>query len=161
MSRTTFRAWFKGVRSPAGVLCCDISDGHRTEYDVRAGAYWVPINWLVVAGAAKKAIIRNAGNRLAKPSSGMPVFAAVSKIRCFVRAMRVSGVPAPFARGCGILIAEQLSPFWSLDQSDSVLLPTVTCLNYSSCSGHAMTSTHRRSTQKNISKTSCAPDRMR
>ncbi len=38
------RAWFKGVRSPAGVPCCDISDGHRTEYDVRSGAYWVPIN---------------------------------------------------------------------------------------------------------------------
>src|SRR6266853_514150 len=57
------RAWFKGVRSPAGVPCCDISDGHRTEYDVRAGAYWVPINgswWRV----PEKAIIRNAGNPL-------------------------------------------------------------------------------------------------
>ncbi len=40
------RTWFKGVRSPAGVPCCDISDGHRTEYDVRAGAYWVPIDGL-------------------------------------------------------------------------------------------------------------------
>ena len=37
------RAWFKGVIAPNGVPCCDISDGHRTEYDVRAGAYWVPI----------------------------------------------------------------------------------------------------------------------
>jgi hypothetical protein len=24
------RAWFKGVMSPNGVPCCDISDGHRT-----------------------------------------------------------------------------------------------------------------------------------
>src|ERR1700716_479897 len=40
------RRWFKSVRSPAGVPCCDISDGHRTEYDLRAGAYWVPINGL-------------------------------------------------------------------------------------------------------------------
>jgi hypothetical protein len=57
------RTWFKGVRSPAGVPCCDISDGHRTEYDVRAGAYWVPINglWWQVP---EKAIIRNAGNPL-------------------------------------------------------------------------------------------------
>src|SRR5258708_9824094 len=57
------RAWFKGVRSQDGVPCCDISDGHRTEYDVRAGAYWVPINglwWRV----PEKAIIRNAGNPL-------------------------------------------------------------------------------------------------
>ena len=55
------RAWFKGVRSPAGVPCCDISDGHRTEYDVRSGAYWVPINglWWQVP---EKAIVRNAGN---------------------------------------------------------------------------------------------------
>jgi hypothetical protein len=40
------RAWFKGVGSPAGVPCCDISDGHRAEYDVRAGTYWVPIDGL-------------------------------------------------------------------------------------------------------------------
>ena len=37
------RAWFKGVMAPNGVPCCDISDGHRTEYDFREGAYWVPI----------------------------------------------------------------------------------------------------------------------
>src|SRR6202140_3820583 len=53
------RTWFKGVRSPAGVPCCDISAGHRTEYDVRGGAYWVPINglWWQVP---EKAIVRNA-----------------------------------------------------------------------------------------------------
>jgi hypothetical protein len=37
------RAWFKGVIAPNGVPCCDIADGHRTEYDFREGAYWVPI----------------------------------------------------------------------------------------------------------------------
>src|SRR6266516_8048575 len=37
------RAWFKSVIAPSGVPCCDISDGHRTEYDFREGAYWVPI----------------------------------------------------------------------------------------------------------------------
>ena len=44
------RAWFKGVIAPNGVPCCDMSDGHRTEYDVRAGAYWAPIDgqWLEV-----------------------------------------------------------------------------------------------------------------
>src|SRR5258706_9460371 len=55
------RAWFKGVRSPAGVPCCDISDGHRTEYDVRAGAYWVPINVLGWRGPVKGGSC-NAGN---------------------------------------------------------------------------------------------------
>ena len=55
------RAWFKGVVSPSGVPCCDIADGHRTAYDLRAGAYWVPIDglrWQV----PERAIIRNQGN---------------------------------------------------------------------------------------------------
>ena len=44
------RAWFKSVMAPNGVPCCDISDGHRTDYDVRKGAYWVPIEgqWMEV-----------------------------------------------------------------------------------------------------------------
>jgi hypothetical protein len=55
------RAWFKGVVSPNGVPCCDISDGHRTAYDVRGGAYWVPIDglWWQVP---ERAVIRNQGN---------------------------------------------------------------------------------------------------
>jgi hypothetical protein len=55
------RAWFRNVLAPNGVPCCDISDGHRTEYDVRNGAYWVPIDgeWMLVP---ERAIIRNAGN---------------------------------------------------------------------------------------------------
>src|SRR5258708_37742690 len=59
------RAWFKGVGSPRGIPCCDISDGHRTEYDVRDGAYWVPINGLWWRWAAK-ARLRHAG----KPRGG-------------------------------------------------------------------------------------------
>jgi len=55
------RAWFKSVIAPNGVPCCDISDGHRTSYDVRGGAYWVPIEgeWMMVP---KRAVIRDRGN---------------------------------------------------------------------------------------------------
>jgi hypothetical protein len=55
------RAWFKGVMAPNGVPCCDISDGHRTDYDVRNGAYWVPIEgeWMAVP---ERAIIRDRAN---------------------------------------------------------------------------------------------------
>jgi hypothetical protein len=55
------RAWFKGVVSPSGVPCCDISDGHRTTYDVRQGVYWVPIEgeWMAVPD---RAVIRDRGN---------------------------------------------------------------------------------------------------
>ena len=55
------RAWFKSVIAPNGVPCCDISDGHRTRYDVRGGAYWVPIEvkWMQVP---ERAVIRDRGN---------------------------------------------------------------------------------------------------
>jgi hypothetical protein len=55
------RAWFKSVMAPNGVPCCDISDGRRTSYDVRGGAYWVPIEgeWMMVP---ERAIIRDRGN---------------------------------------------------------------------------------------------------
>ena len=55
------RAWFKSVIAPNGVPCCDISDGHRTSYDVRGGAYWVPIEgeWMMVP---ERAVIRDRGN---------------------------------------------------------------------------------------------------
>lgn len=55
------RAWFKSVKSPKGVPCCDVSDGHRTDYDMREGAFWVPIEgtWMRVP---EEAIIKDAGN---------------------------------------------------------------------------------------------------
>ena len=55
------RAWFKSVIAPNGVPCCDELDGHRTTYDVRAGAYWVPIEgqWMQVP---ERAVIRDQGN---------------------------------------------------------------------------------------------------
>jgi hypothetical protein len=55
------RAWFKAVTAPNGVPCCDIADGHRTDYEFRAGAYWVPIEgqWLAVP---ERAVIRDHGN---------------------------------------------------------------------------------------------------
>lgn len=55
------RAWFKAVIAPNGVPCCDITDGHRTDYEVRNGAYWVPIEgvWMQVPGHA---VIRDRGN---------------------------------------------------------------------------------------------------
>jgi hypothetical protein len=36
------REWFRGVQSQSGMLCCDIADGHLTDYEVRSDGYWVP-----------------------------------------------------------------------------------------------------------------------
>ena len=55
------QAWFKGVRRPDGRPCCDIADGYRTFYDVRAGSYWVPIDGSG-GECPDRAVVRNAGN---------------------------------------------------------------------------------------------------
>jgi hypothetical protein len=35
------REWFKHVRSPQGVPCCDIADGYRTDWERRGTEIWV------------------------------------------------------------------------------------------------------------------------
>jgi hypothetical protein len=84
------RAWWKSVRSPHGVPCCDISDGHLTDWRGDAdGTYWVPIadNWYQVP---PEAIVYDAGNPYEKAvvwyvnqgvdENGKPAI----YIRCFV-----------------------------------------------------------------------------
>jgi hypothetical protein len=79
------RSWFKAVISPSGVPCCDISDGHRTEYDVRNGAYWVPIDglwWEVPAHA----VIRDGGNPVGEAVVWYVHYRGSIVISCFVPA---------------------------------------------------------------------------
>src|SRR3954469_19130678 len=45
------RAWFKGVRSPAGIPCCDISDGASHGVRGARGSLLSSNQWFVVAGA--------------------------------------------------------------------------------------------------------------
>lgn len=83
------RSWFKGVRSPHGVPCCDMADGHRTLEDWRGSTYWIPnpaalgaIEWMEVP---PEAVVYNAGN----PTGEAVVWYVVQGpgqvfIRCFV-----------------------------------------------------------------------------
>ncbi len=79
----SIRAWFKNVRSPNGVPCCDIADGHRTEFDMRQDGYWVPIDgvWLPVPGDA---VVKNAGNPVGEAVVWYTKFNGRAFIRCFV-----------------------------------------------------------------------------
>jgi hypothetical protein len=58
---SNIRAWFKGVRSAQGIPCCDIADGHRTDYDMRQDSYWVPIDGKWTRGPGE-AVLQNSGN---------------------------------------------------------------------------------------------------
>jgi len=59
------RSWFKSLRSPAGVHCCDIADGHRTNWEIRSTGYFIPNpmdptgDWIAVP---PEAVVHNAGN---------------------------------------------------------------------------------------------------
>ena len=79
------RAWFKGVVAPNGVPCCDIADGHRTEYDFREGAYWVPIEgqWMVVP---ERAMIRDRRNPVGEAVVWYVHHRGAIVISCFVPA---------------------------------------------------------------------------
>jgi hypothetical protein len=79
------RDWFRSVRSPKGINCCDIADGHRTTWrGTSEGGYEVPIQgeWRKVP---PEAIVLNAGN----PTGEAIVWYVkqgenVYHIRCFV-----------------------------------------------------------------------------
>lgn len=56
------KEWFRKVRPPGGgIPCCDVADGHRTDYEVRADGYWVPIDG-EMHHVPPEAVIRNMGN---------------------------------------------------------------------------------------------------
>lgn len=79
------RAWFKSVMAPNGVPCCDISDGHRTSYDFREGAYWVPIEgqWIAVP---ERAVILDRGNPVGEAVVWYVHHRGTIIISCFVPA---------------------------------------------------------------------------
>ncbi|HKD31488.1 MAG TPA: hypothetical protein VKC66_36995 [Xanthobacteraceae bacterium] len=59
------RSWFKSLRSPAGLLCCGVADGHRTAWEIRREGYFIPNpidpagEWVQVPPGA---VVHNAGN---------------------------------------------------------------------------------------------------
>ena len=79
------RTWFKSVTAPNGVPCCDMADGHRTEYDVRNGTYWVPIEgqWMAVPD---RAVVRDRGNPIGQAVVWYVHHGGGIIINCFVPA---------------------------------------------------------------------------
>lgn len=83
------RAWFKSVKSPNGVPCCDRADGHRTTWRATAaGTYEVPIDgaWIPVP---PEAVILGAHNPTGESVvwyTKFPGSLTGPFIRCFVPA---------------------------------------------------------------------------
>jgi hypothetical protein len=77
------RAWFKSVKSHYGIPCCDMADGHKTEFDFRGTDYWVPIdgNWMPVP---KDAVVNDSGNPVGQAVVWYSNYGGKIFIRCFV-----------------------------------------------------------------------------
>jgi hypothetical protein len=77
------RNWFKSVKNAQGIPCCDIADGHRTDYDIRGTNYWVPINgkWMMVPD---EAVLKEYGNPVGDAVVWYTTFNDSIYIRCFV-----------------------------------------------------------------------------
>lgn len=77
------RAWFKSVKSKNGIPCCDISDGHRTDFTMHGSVYRVPINgeWMDVPAAA---VVEDSGNPTGDAVVWYTEYHGQVYIRCFV-----------------------------------------------------------------------------
>lgn len=83
------RTWFRNLRSPHGVPCCNMADGHKTLEDWRGSTYWIPnpaandaLEWIQVP---PEAVVYNSGN----PTGEAVVWYTMQTpgevfIRCFV-----------------------------------------------------------------------------
>jgi hypothetical protein len=86
------RSWFKSLRSPNGIHCCDVADGHRTDWEIRQTSYYIPNpidptgEWIPVPDAA---VVHNTGNPVGEAIVWWNVIAIDEDqtgifIRCFV-----------------------------------------------------------------------------
>lgn len=77
------RAWFRGVKSPTGVPCCDIADGHRADWDTKRNGYRVRIEgmWFEVP---REAVVDNSGNPTGDAVVWYSNYSGKVFIRCFV-----------------------------------------------------------------------------
>ena len=83
------RSWFKSVKSPNGVPCCDISDGHATDEEFRPDGTWIPnpLNAAEWVKVPPESIVYEAGNPTGRAVVWFVPYATAEHgiwIRCFV-----------------------------------------------------------------------------
>ncbi len=66
--KPNLRQWFQNMRSPKGLVCCSEADGHRTQYDLRQGQYWVPIDERLRHASSAAGLYRQPRSRRWKPA---------------------------------------------------------------------------------------------
>ena len=81
-------AWFKSVRAPSGLACCDVADGHPVDAQYRDDRHW----WAFFEGewrqVPNEAVVKNAHNPMGRAvvwyaSEGLVNGKRAFYIRCF------------------------------------------------------------------------------
>ena len=77
-AQSPLKGWFDQLKSKKG-LCCSLADGRRTEYDIRDGSYWVPVD-SVMTRVPDGAVITEPN----KAGQAMLWLTFDKEIRCFI-----------------------------------------------------------------------------
>src|SRR5258708_823512 len=130
MSRTTFAPGSKACAARlafhAAIFPMDIARSATCEREL------IGFQSMVCGGGCRKRpSFETPETRLAKPSFGMSVFAAVSKSAASSRPMPRERCADTFAGGYGVFDRGAAFAFLVAQQSDSVFLPTITRLKHS------------------------------
>ena len=81
-------AWFKSVRAPSGLACCDVADGHPVDAEFLDDRHW----WVFFEGEWRQvpndAVVKDANNPMGRAvvwyaSEGLVNGKRVYYIRCF------------------------------------------------------------------------------
>lgn len=80
-AQNPLKQWFDQLRSSKG-FCCSDADGEETEFDIRSGAYWAPIDgvWTRVPDE----VVITEPNKLGRPMKWLYMENGQRVFRCFM-----------------------------------------------------------------------------
>lgn len=80
-TQNPLKGWFDSLRSERG-YCCSDADGEETDYEIRNGAYWAPIDgvWQEVPDEA----VIKAPNKIGFAMKWITTINGVRQFRCFI-----------------------------------------------------------------------------
>ena len=81
-AQSHLKKWFDSLHSKNGMLCCSDADGEETEFDIRDGAYWAPIDgiWQRVPDEA----VITEPNRFGRAMKWLYLVGGQKTFRCFI-----------------------------------------------------------------------------
>lgn len=80
-AQSPLKSWFDSLRSGKGP-CCSDADGEETEYQIRNGRYWIPVEGVMIE--VPDAALLTQPNRFGRPMKWLFMENGKKAIRCFI-----------------------------------------------------------------------------